>query len=96
MADPTLVSVTKGSWVKVATDVASIACWIAKQTAIYSWTYRATGEAAPTLATEKAKLSYPGRVFRSATAFDLYIWCQGEDGVLRLDEDLQAESLDNA
>ena len=96
MANPTLKAVTEGSWIKVATGVTCIGVWIVKQTAKYSWTYRATTDPAPTLATEKVQMSYPGRVFTSGTAFDLYIWCQGEDGALRLDEDFQAEYLIDA
>jgi hypothetical protein len=95
MADPTLVSITKGSWVKVADAVASITVWITKQTAIYSWTYRDAGGVAPTLATEKIKLSWPGMSFDPTGAVDLYIWCDGEDGSVRLDEGLQAGDLQN-
>lgn len=96
MTNPTLTTITKGSWVKVATNVTCISAWIMKPRATYGWTYRDTAGAAPTLMTESAKLPYPGRSFSSGTAFDLYIWCEGADGALRLDEDFQAEYLIDA
>lgn len=95
MANPTLTTVTKGSWVKVATGVTNISVRFMQQD-IAAWTYRLTGDPAPTLKTEKAKLVYPGMNFCSSAAFDLYIWCESEDIPFRLDVDFQAEYLIDA
>jgi hypothetical protein len=96
MVNPNLVSVTKGSWVKVATNVTNLGVWVVNNGANYTWTYRNTGDAAPTLAEERVRMPYPGKHFAANAAFDLYIWCDLEDGRLRLDEDFQAEFLINA
>lgn len=96
MNNPTFVTVTKGSWVKVATNVTCLGVWVTKTSASYSWTYRVTAGAAPTLLSEGIKLEYPGMQFGASSGFDLYVYCEKEDGALRLDEGFQAEYLVNA
>lgn len=96
MTNPVVTTVTKGSWVKVATNKDNLGIVILKQTAIYAYTYRDTGDPAPTLISEGGKMSFPGHTFQSANAFDLYIWCVTEDGVIRIDEDFTAEYLIDA
>ena len=96
MTNPVTVPVTEGSWVKVATGVTCAGIRILKQVPRYVWTYRDTTDPAPTLVTEGSPLRFPGESFSAGTAFDLYIWCTGGDGSIRLDEDFEAEYLIDA
>jgi len=97
MANPVITAVTKGAWVKVATNVTCVNVQILNTLpSAYSWTYRATGDPAPTLATEKVPLEFPGRDFASQNDFDLYVWCDGDNGSVRVDVDFQSEYLINA
>lgn len=97
MADPVVTAVAAGAWVKVATNVTSVNVTpLISVPAAYSWTYRATGGAAPTLANEKLPLNFSGRNFSSPDAFDLYVWCDVAAGSVRVDVDFQSEYLIDA
>ena len=98
MTNPVITAVAAGGWVKVATNVTCVGAMPLKQLP-YMYTYRDTGDPAPTLTTEGAKLPAVGRSFSSPTAFDLYIWCTdagGTAGSIRVDVGFQAEYLIDA
>jgi hypothetical protein len=87
MADPALIAVTKDQWVKVATNVTAGQLHI-KDTSPdnYFWTYRMTTNPAPTLRDEGVLMLWgePGQISFSA-GVDIYVWCVGADGRVRLD-----------
>jgi hypothetical protein len=87
-ATPVLTTVTAGGWVKVATGIttgqihfrstAPDACW---------QTYRDTTDPAPTLQSEGVRVQLQESYdVSAAAAIDVYIWCDGADGQIRVDE----------
>ena len=86
MANPTTVSCPKNQWTKVATAVKNGGVWKRKN-ATYFQTFRQTGEAAPTLRTDEAKIfvGYDFISISSDTEIDVYIYCEINDGKVRVD-----------
>lgn len=89
MANPVYpVNVVKDGWRKVATSVVTGTIYKMKTDTTYLQTYRLTGEAAPTLRTEGVRLfqEFPDMERISSPApIDVYVWCDNEDGILRVD-----------
>lgn len=88
MANPVMVDCTADTWVKVATAVK--AGWIHRKTnktAIYLQTYRLTGEAAPTDQSESIQLfmKEESEPINADVAIDVYVYCVGETGRVRVD-----------
>ena len=91
MADPAIKACAEGAWTKVATSVASgqvhtlITVGSGGESLVYLQTYRTTGGAAPTLLTEGAPLSELCTPIQSSFDIDIYIWCMGAAGSVRVD-----------
>jgi hypothetical protein len=86
-ADPVLTAVAKDGWVKVATNVTTGQIHFRSTAPNSCWqTYRDTGGAAPTLLSEGVRVQLGGSYTISAAAgIDVYIWCDGENGQVRVD-----------
>lgn len=95
-ADPVRVPVTEGGWRIVATNVTNVSISVLETRPTYAWTYRLTGGAAPTDATEGVPMGSITKIFCAVSAVDIYIWCNGQDGEVRRDVDFQAEYLIDA
>ena len=89
MANPNYpVNCTKGQYTKIATNVLSGNIYRMKTSVGYLQTTRKTGEVAPTLKTEAVEMfvEYPNREsIKALEAIDVYVWCDNEDGILRID-----------
>lgn len=85
MANPLVAEITKGSWVKVATNVTAGVIHVLKFDAMYQQTYRLTGDPAPTLQTEGSQMSRDGAEISALVGIDVYIWCSSADGKVRVD-----------
>ena len=85
MANPIVVTCTKNTWVKVATNVTSGLVHILDFTPnLYLQTYRITGDPAPTLLTDAVPLENKDEI--SATSgIDVYIMAVTDDGKVRVD-----------
>ena len=80
MSDPTVVLLTAGTWVKVATSVTQGMIWVLKTRATYVQTYRNTGGAAPADLNDAAPLPEPGLPISSDDLIDVYVRAEGFDG----------------
>lgn len=74
MTAPVVTTALVGVWTKVATNVTDVSLHPIDKMAKYSWTYRDTGDPAPTLTPEKVTFGEEGLVLQSATAMDVYVW----------------------
>jgi len=88
MADPVIVSCTADTWVKVATNVKS--GWVhrlTEKTAVYMQNYRMTGGVAPTDLTEGVQIfeKDESEEIGANVGIDVYIYCVGETGSVRVD-----------
>ena len=86
-ADPSLIVITKDTWQKVATNVTTGQIHI-KNTSpdSYFQTYRITGNPAPTVSDEGVYMPWGKlQTISSAAGIDVYIYCKGKDGRIRLD-----------
>lgn len=86
MANPATVNCPKNQWTKVATNVTNGTVW-KKKNSTYFQTYRLTGEAAPTLRTDEAKIfvGYDSIDIEANEGIDVYIYCVLQDGLVRVD-----------
>ena len=86
-ADPSLIVVTKGAWQKVATNVTTGQIHIKNNSPdSYFQTYRITGTSAPTVLDEGVYMPWGKmQTISSAAGIDVYIYCKGKDGRIRLD-----------
>jgi hypothetical protein len=86
MANPAIVTCTKDTWVKVATNVTAGQVHILSNAPNqYSQTYRATGEAAPTTLAEAVTMSTVSLPISASAAIDVYIYAHGAAGSVRVD-----------
>lgn len=86
-ADPVLITITKDGWQKVATNVTAGQIHIKNNVPNAYWqTYRDTGGGAPTSRDEGVRMPF-GKSFdiSAAAGIDVYIYCTGSDGRIRLD-----------
>lgn len=75
MTAPVVTAVAAGSWVKVATNVTDVSITPLTGGANYAWTYRDTGDPAPTLANERLPMDpKDGITLQSTAAMDVYVW----------------------
>lgn len=86
-ADPILIIVTKDTWQKVATDVTTGQIHIVNTGPdSYSQTYRVTGNSPPTLFDEAVRMHWgTAQNISSSSGIDVYVYCKGKDGKIRLD-----------
>lgn len=86
MANPITVAVPEGAWKKVAANVvAGFVHQLLSTPNVYLQTYRLTGVAAPTLVTEGIPFSGKTEEISSSVGIDVYVWCKGGDGSVRVD-----------
>ena len=91
MSDPILVTCPEGQWTKVATDIGKGAIYrVSKNPGAYLFTYRDTGEAAPTDKAEGVELFINDAVVfdvwdRVFSGVDVYIWADNAAGSVRAD-----------
>ena len=85
MANPAIVSCPKNTWTKVATNVTAGQVKVQDQSALYFETYRLTGNSAPTGITELSGLHGKTITIAASAAIDVYIYCQRNDGLVRVD-----------
>jgi len=85
MANPVLVACPAGQWTKVATALQDGKVHITNNDPDkYTYTYRDTGAAAPTLFTEAAPM--PAALeFNLTDGIDVYVWPIGAAGQVRAD-----------
>lgn len=85
MADPVIIACPVGEWTPVAINKTTGVVHILKTDVDnYLQTYRDTGEAAPTLISEGVPFDTP-LVISASAPIDVYIWCMGEAGSVRVD-----------
>lgn len=84
MAKPKIKSLTKNTWVKVATNVSSGMVWALTLGPVYLHTYRPTGQAAPTSRAEGVKLDESMQIY-SLTGIDVYVMAAEYAGKVRVD-----------
>ncbi len=86
MADPLVVACPENTWTKIVTNVTNgMVHLLTASRGIYLQTYRQTGEAAPTLASEGVRIFDNEAEISSDSNIDVYIYCQGEAGSVRVD-----------
>lgn len=85
MANPAIVPCSAGVWTIVALGVTTGVVHIKdKNPNAYYQTYRDTTDPAPTDLTDAVPFDTPLQI-SAATAIDVYVWCQGEAGSVRVD-----------
>jgi hypothetical protein len=84
MANPVVtVPVAQDAWTKVATAVlGGTICPTSDAPKKYLFTYRLTGQTAPTLRAEGATIEGASQAFPSGVEVDLYCWCVGAPGAV--------------
>lgn len=87
MADPSVQTLTKDVWTKVATNVVSGYVHILKKSVQYLQTYRDNGGAVPAAGdpSEGAELNFPGTPIEASAGIDVYIMPLRADGRVRVD-----------
>ncbi|MCK5612880.1 hypothetical protein KAR91_63995 [Candidatus Pacearchaeota archaeon] len=88
MPDPEVKTITADQWNLVAENVTTgFIHLMDTKTRIYRQTYRLTGEAAPTAGdrAEGVKMNFPGESISHNAGIDIYIWCDTDDGEVRVD-----------
>jgi hypothetical protein len=88
MAAPAIVSCAQDAWTKIATGVTACKIWKIIGTALYSLSYRATTDPAPTGLTEAGAILFQDKNyydFTSGASADVYIYCRGDAGSVRVD-----------
>lgn len=88
MATPTFETCTKDSWTKIATNVQTgFINKVSHDPNVYLYTYRDTGDAAPTLRTDGVPLFDEGNTaaILAIAGIDIYVWVDKVDGVVRVD-----------
>ena len=93
MANPTVVTTALGSWTAVATNVTNITLH-RQQTGgrKYAYTYRMTGDPAPTDLSDAQPFDEPIS-FGPAAAIDIYVYSMVQAGSVRVDEGVLIEYL---
>lgn len=85
MADPAVTACPVGVWTLVATNKTTGVIHIIKTDPdAYFQTYRATGNPAPTDLTEAIPFD-DQLIISNSTGIDVYIWCKGKGGNVRVD-----------
>ena len=86
MADPAFVNCSAGQWTKIATSITAGRLHIVSNAPrLYSQTYRATGNPAPTVL-EGEGVPFDSMLdISSSTPIDVYVWCVEKAGRVRLD-----------
>ena len=88
MADPVFVNIPAGEWTKIATNVVTGQVHKVLSIPVYMQTYRLTGGGAPTLLTDGVLAFANGAVtdqVSASAAIDVYLWCVGSAGRVRVD-----------
>lgn len=88
MANPAIIATPDGVWTKVATNVVTGQLNRLKNLPAYTQTYRVTGGGAPIDDDEGVRMFTHNKIseqIQSSTAIDVYVWCRGGDGSLRVD-----------
>lgn len=89
MANPVYpVPCPKGVYTKIATNVLTGNIYRMKTNVGYFQTTRLTGTAAPTARNEAVEMfvEFPNREpINNSEAIDVYVWCDNDDGILRVD-----------
>lgn len=85
MSDPVVVPCPEGVWTIVADAVLSgVVHIISLKPDAYLQTYRDDGQAAPTDLDDAVPFDTPLQISNS-TAIDVYVWCSGAAGSVRVD-----------
>lgn len=90
MADPVIVPCPEGVYTIIATNVTKGEIYkMTKYAGSYLYTYRATGEAAPTAEAEGVEIfrnnSIVQEIWERAAGVDIYIWAKDAAGSVRVD-----------
>lgn len=85
MSDPVIVNIKENAWRKVATAVTSGNIWMLQKEQKALFTYRMTGETAPTDSDEGMDFINPGMTISNDAAIDVYIMAIGDNGKVRVD-----------
>lgn len=87
MSNPVFYDTPKNQWTKIATNVISGTVHKLKNSS-YMQTYRLTGAAAPTLASDGVKMFQENSFQESIShpqGIDVYVYCKILDGRVRID-----------
>lgn len=90
MTDPAIVTCTKDTWVKVATNVTKCRVDVRLTGPKYAYTYVDTGHAAPTGVTFAIPVSGGHFIIDIVTAADIYVLAQGLAGSVQVNYGLIA------
>jgi hypothetical protein len=85
---PSIKTLDAGEWVKIADNAKDVEVFKkdnSKDKPGYYWTYRPTGDPAPTSLSEGLAMTTPSMRHVYETAIDLYYWAENFDGRLRVD-----------
>jgi hypothetical protein len=93
MANPVIVSCSEGQWTEVATSITTGMLWTdvwadinnKKHGVSYFQTYRITGDPAPISTNEEVSVLEKGMPISSTDPIDVYIYCSGGNGSVRID-----------
>ena len=87
MSNPVFVECPAGAWTKIATSVVTGFVHKIIHTRRYLQTYKETGETAPTLKAEGVGLFLESNTeeISSSSPIDIYVWCVGDAGRVRVD-----------
>jgi hypothetical protein len=87
MASPSIVSCPAGAWTKVADNVTAGVVYVFSNEPQYLHTWRDHGDPAPTLITEGVGMNegIEGNRIEMDRAIDVYVWCVGAAGSVRVD-----------
>jgi hypothetical protein len=84
MPNPAIITCTKDTWTKVATNVATGAIYQLTVGKCFQ-TYRLTGDTAPTNLLEGVDLITPVDTIQASAGIDVYIYSKGADRKVRVD-----------
>lgn len=86
MQNPIITATPEGVWTRVAQNVLGGTIWPTSTTPkFYLHTFRLTGGTAPTLRTEGAMIKGESQPVPATEAIDIYVWCVGGAGSVKVD-----------
>jgi len=85
MANPTIKTIKENEWRLMASNVTAGNLWLLDETQNCLFTYRMTGNAAPTTADEGVRFQGQGMLISNDEPIDVYIMALNDNGKVRVD-----------
>lgn len=85
MANPVMMNIKENEWRIVATNVTSGNIWLLDENQNALFTYRDTGESAPTDENEGVRFQQPGMIIANDEPIDVYVMALNNNGKIRVD-----------